>query len=92
VVSLRARLPLAQSDARQLRIDEHGVGHQAISGRGAAALDEIAADNPKIVVGDVREGRAAFDIAQHIDARHIRLKPLVGLNEAVRIGSHARCR
>jgi hypothetical protein len=54
-------------------------------------LDDIAADNPKIVVGDVGEGRAAFDIAQHIDARHIRLKPLAGLNEAMRIRPHARC-
>ena len=65
----RPRLPLGQADAAQLRVGEDGVGHQAVVGGEVLALDQVGVDDLVVVVGDVRERRAALDVAQRPDAR-----------------------
>jgi len=40
------------------------IGDGAVVDRPAPLLDEVAVDNPEVVVGDVGEGGAAFDVAQ----------------------------
>src|ERR1700722_9250081 len=52
-------------------------------------LNEIRAYDAKIGVGDVGEGRAALDVAQGVDARHIGFQPLIHLNEALFVGLYS---
>jgi hypothetical protein len=62
VPALRPRLLFGQSNTAELRIDEDHVWHEAASGRGVSALDQIRAQDAVVVVGDVRESGAAVDV------------------------------
>src|SRR5262249_50826690 len=81
-------LLLGHADAPELRVGEHGVGHEPAVGRELLAFDQVAVDDLVIVVGDVRECRAALDVAQGPDARHVRLQPAVDADEAVAVQLH----
>ena len=58
-----AGLRLAQADATELGIDEDRIGHQAVVDRRAAAFQQIGADDPEVVVGDVGERGPALHVA-----------------------------
>ena len=75
---------LAQSHPGERRVREHAVGHQATAGA-ALAAGEIVPDDPKIVVGDVRELRAAGAFPHGPDVGRARLQPPVDADVAARI-------
>ena len=58
----RSSFGFSQPDPAELWIDEDGVRHESPSGSGVAPLDDIRAEDAEVVVGDMREGRSAFDI------------------------------
>ena len=68
---LGARFRFCQADAPELRVDKQGVGHHAALDGGVAIFDKVGAQDAEIVVGNVREGRAALDVAKREDAFHI---------------------
>src|SRR5438034_1051917 len=68
---------------------EHGVRYQAVAEVRVPALEQVRADDPEVVVGDVRERGPALHVAQGVDARHAGLESLVHLDEAVLVGLDA---
>ena len=79
---LSAGLPFAQSHPAQLRIDKDRVRHQPILQGRISRFEKIGADDTKIVVGDMGERRAAFHVAQGIDAWHVGLQVIVDGDQA----------
>ncbi len=61
-IRLGLGLRFAQADVGQLRIGEQAIGNQP-SACGAVAAREVAEDDAKIVVADVRELRTAGTVA-----------------------------
>src|SRR5437867_12684565 len=59
---------------------------------GTASLDQVRPQDPEIVVGDVREGRAALDVPDGVNAGDARLELLVDLDEALRVQPDPRGR
>src|SRR5260370_13331699 len=58
---------------------------------GVAVLEQVGANDTKIIVGDMCKGRAAFDVSQRINARHVGLQTIVDLDIATLIGLHPGC-
>ena len=79
------QLPVEDGDTIE-RSRPNCVEFYTVVDAGVAMLYEIRAYNAKIVVGDVGEGRAALDVTQGINARHISFQPLVYLDEASFVG------
>src|SRR5437867_7628433 len=52
---------------------------------GTASLDQVRPQDPEVVVGDVREGRAALDVPDGEYAGGARLELLVDLDESLRV-------
>src|SRR5262249_44799038 len=77
----RPRLFFGQAHTTELRIGEDGVGDEAAVGGEILLLDEIRVHDLVVVVGDVREGRAALDVPQRPDVRYVGLKTPVDLDE-----------
>src|SRR5207245_7354755 len=50
----------------------------------------VGLDDAKIIVRDVSEGGTGFDIADCINARHIRFKPVVNFHIALLVHLYAR--
>src|SRR6516162_8358010 len=82
IASLPACLLLAQPDARQLRIDEHGVGHRTPGDGGRGSFEQIAADDTEIVIRHMGESGSTIDLTERIYAGYVRLQTLVDLDEA----------
>ena len=61
-------------------IDENRVGHEAFVGSCIAAFEQIRSDDAKVVVGNMRELRPAFDIAQRVHSRDVRLEFVIDLD------------
>ncbi len=59
---------------------------------GISALKQVGANNAEIVVGDMREGRSAFHVAQRVDAGHVGLQPFVHPDEAAFVHLDSACR
>jgi hypothetical protein len=83
---LRAGFGFGETDAAKLRVDEDGVGHQAIGSGGAAAFEQVGAQDAEIVVGNVRESGAALDVAEGEDVLRGGFELFVDADEAVGIG------
>src|SRR5579864_2407492 len=66
-----ARLLFGQTDAAQLGIDENGIGYEPALNAGTSLFDEVRADDAEVVVGNVGESRAAFDVAQRVNSWQI---------------------
>ena len=73
------RFALAQPDAGERRVGEHAVRNQPVP-RGALPAGEIVPDDPKVVVGYMRELRAAATFAHGPDVGRGRFQPLVDAN------------
>src|SRR5690348_5072930 len=58
---------------------------------GVAVLEQVGADDTKIIVGDMCKGRATFDVSQRINARYVGLQALVDPDIATFIGLHHGC-
>ena len=69
-------------------VGEDCAGDQAVVGYGGFSFNQVGVDDLVIVVRDVRKGRAALDISQGPDARHIRLQPIVHPDESLLINLH----
>ena len=61
-------------------------GDDAIIDRGVSAFDQIGSDDAVIVVRDVSELRAAFHVAERVNARRVCFQSLVHFDEAVLVG------
>src|ERR1044072_6961154 len=83
------RLGFVQSYRRKLRIDEHAIGHRSPFDGRVATVEPVLAQDAEIVVGNVREGRPAFHVADRIDARDNGLEFRVHLDEARIVGLDA---
>src|SRR5262249_13423403 len=83
LVALLHRFALCQPDATKLRADENRVRPEAVLDRHVAAFDYIRADDPKIVVRDVRERGSTAYVTQGVDAWDIGAQPVVSRNKAV---------
>src|SRR5258705_6862178 len=70
----------------ELRIDEAGVGHQPSVDGDILFLDNVGANDAEVVVGNVREGGAAFDVSEGINTRYVGLEPIVCFEEAFGVG------
>src|SRR5262249_37591291 len=82
--ALLARLAFVQPDARQRRVREQAVRHEAAV-RGAGGSSEVVTDGPEVVLRDVRELRTAGTLADRPDARRGRLELPVHPDVASRI-------
>src|SRR5438105_2957572 len=71
-----ARLPLAEPDACELRVDEQ-TGRHLPTRRHSAAAGEVVADDAEVVEGDVCEVRAAGAVAHCPNALGCGLEPLI---------------
>ena len=74
--ALTFRFAFAQSHVRERRIGEHAVGNQPVA-RASPPSGEIVANDAKVVLGYVRELRAAGAFAERPNVRGARLQPLV---------------
>src|SRR4051794_40140473 len=81
---LALRFALAQSDVSEWRVREHATGNQLIA-RAALPPSEIVPDDPKVVVGDVRELWAAGAFAHSPDIGRSRLQPVIDANIATSV-------
>src|SRR6516225_11236692 len=82
--TLALRFALAQSDMSEGRVREHAVRNQAIA-RAAVAAGEIVPDDAKVILGCVRELRAAGAFADSPDIGGRRLQPLIDANVATSV-------
>ena len=58
---------------------------RAVLGRPLPVVQQVGFHDTEIVIGDVRELRAAFDIPKRPDAAHRRFQTLIGLNMSLRV-------
>ena len=89
VLILGPGLGFGQTNAPELWIDEHRVGHEPAVGRPAALLDEVRAENAKVVVGDMRKRRATLDVAQRNTPGAAGLERSVDVDEAMASGRNS---
>ena len=80
-----ARFLLRHAYASELWIGEKRIRNVAIHSREILALDEIAVNDLVVVVGNVRERRTAFHVAERPDSRDAGLKLFVHFDVAARI-------
>jgi hypothetical protein len=78
-----------EADAAELRIGKNTVGYEAVFCGQMLAFDEIAVDDLKIVVGDMREGGAAFAIAEGPEAGDIGFEAGIYVDKAALVGFNA---
>ena len=78
------RFALAQSDVSEGRVREHAVRDQPIA-RAAVAAGEIVTDDAKVILGCVRELRAAGAFPNGPDIGRRRLQPLIDANIAATV-------
>ena len=81
---LHSCFTLTQSDARQRRIGEHAIRHQAVT-RAAIAAGEVVANDAKIIHGRMRELRTSGALTDRPNCRRCCLQPLVDANVAAAV-------
>src|SRR4029077_4480703 len=85
---LVSRFAFGQSHAGEWRVREHAVWNQPIA-RAALGARQIVLDDPKVVVGYVRELWATGTFPDGPDLRHTRLQPLIDANVAAIVQGNA---
>src|SRR5258708_3851704 len=83
---LPASLRFGEADAAELRVDEDGVGNEAIRGGRGAIFEQVGAKDAEVVVGNVGEGRPAFDVAEGVDVFRGGFELFVDADEAAGVG------
>ncbi len=82
-VAFRARFLFRYADDAELRIRENAIRHDAVFNREIFSFNEIAVNNLKIVVGNVREGRTSLAISQRPDAGNICFEAAIHFDKSI---------
>ncbi len=80
---------LRHAGAAEWRVDEHGIGRDAIRHRARVVVEEVGSDDLMVVVRRMREGAAAVAIAKRPDARDTGAQLFVDLDIAASVGLDA---
>ena len=83
-------LAFAQAHAPELRVDKDRVRDLAVPDGAVFTPKQVGPQDAKVVVRDVRKGRAALDIADGVDVFGARLEALVHPDVAPVVGFDAR--
>ena len=81
-----ADLALGHADARERRVGEQRVDGDAVGDAAPVVVEQVRGDDLVVVVGRVREGAAAVDVAQRPDARRAGAQLVVDVDVAAGIG------
>src|SRR4029434_636818 len=77
------------ADTAKCGIGIERVGYYAVVDGAVLAVHQIVEDDQIVVIGDMGEGRAAFNIAKHPDSGDIGLELAVVLDVSVLVGGNA---